>query len=188
MKYSDYFAAIPTLQSARLTLRAFTLADIPVYRAIMQNREVPRHMARGLQDFADDAAVDRWLHNINHRLLKSKHVFTWCIEHTADREVIGRIDLGGFVRQSMAELSYHLAPDRWGSGYATEAVAAVTSFAFEKLHLHRVQAFVLPQNPASCHVLEKTGFKEEGLLRKYDFGHEFHDCLVFAAIREENMK
>jgi ribosomal-protein-alanine N-acetyltransferase len=67
-------------------------------------------------------------------------VFTWCAELKSDKKAIGRIDLGGFVKKSMADISYYFSPEYWGMGYATEAVKEVTRFGFDELRLHRIQA------------------------------------------------
>jgi ribosomal-protein-alanine N-acetyltransferase len=49
----------------------------------------------------------------------------------------------------------------------TAAVNAVIPFAFGTLKLHRVEAACIPGNAASIGLLEKTGFRREGLARQY---------------------
>ena len=49
----------------------------------------------------------------------------------------------------------------------TAAVRAVVPFVFDSLELHRLEAACLPSNTASIKLLEKTGFKREGLARRY---------------------
>lgn len=49
----------------------------------------------------------------------------------------------------------------------TEAVKAVTDYAFGTLNLHRVKANVMPRNKASLRVLEKVGYRNEGLTIRY---------------------
>jgi [ribosomal protein S5]-alanine N-acetyltransferase len=56
---------------------------------------------------------------------------------------------------------------RNGRGYATEALRLVTRFALGAAGLHRVQAGVMPRNTASIRVVEKNGFRFEGLARNY---------------------
>nr|WP_281373770.1 GNAT family protein [Parvularcula dongshanensis] len=58
------------------------------------------------------------------------------------------------------------APER-GKGYATAMVGALTAFAFESLALERVEAAYLPDNLASGRVLEKAGFRKEGVVRGF---------------------
>lgn len=66
-----------------------------------------------------------------------------------------------------AEIAYDFAPTHWGRGLATRLCAVMTSWAFEALHLHRVQAAVLVGNQRSARVLARCGFRQEGLLRGY---------------------
>ncbi|MEV2240088.1 GNAT family N-acetyltransferase [Micromonospora sp. NPDC049891] len=64
-----------------------------------------------------------------------------------------------------AMLGYSLLP-RWRRrGYATRAVRLVTRWGFDHIGLSRLWAGTLPSNLASQRVLEKAGFKREGLLR-----------------------
>lgn len=187
MKYADHFKTIPVLETDRLLLRAFTREDMPAYLPIAADPDVLRYTGDGLQKFPDEDSITRWLNNINGRVLKSKLAFTWCIEEKASGKVIGRIDLGGFDRRSMAELSYHLAKESWNQGFATEATRAVVEYGMKELLLHRIQAFVMPANIGSLRVLEKAGFAQEGLLHKYHFGNEFHDATVLAIVEEKNL-
>ena len=66
-----------------------------------------------------------------------------------------------------AEISYDVAPAYWGRGIATAACRAATIWAFEVAGWHRVQATTLLPNVASQRVLEKCGFKLEGLVRNF---------------------
>ena len=53
-------------------------------------------------------------------------------------------------------------------GYTTEALQLVVDFAFRELKLHRIEAGAMLDNIASIRVLEKVGFKKEGIAkRKY---------------------
>lgn len=88
----------------------------------------------------------------------------------------------------MAEIAYHLSSEYWGMGFATEAVKEVTRFGFDELKLHRIQAMVMPDNISSIKVLKKVGFSEEGTLKKYLFGKEFHDTVMLALVCEQNLK
>ena len=74
----------------------------------------------------------------------------------------------------------------WNQGYATEAAGRVVEYGFETLDLHRIQAFVLPTNIGSVRVLEKLGFRREGVLRDYvlKWG-EFQDRAIYGLLRGE---
>lgn len=72
--------------------------------------------------FDKEPHITNWLNNINGRLLETKKVFTWCVEEKKSGKIIGRIDLGGFKKKTVAEISYHFAREYWGKGIATEVV------------------------------------------------------------------
>ena len=61
-------------------------------------------------------------------------------------------------RDDEPELGFHLVPDAWGQGLATEAARAVVSHAFDVLKVHGVFAGHHPDNHASGRVLAKIGF------------------------------
>lgn len=69
------------------------------------------------------------------------------------------------LRDGTAEITYDVAPAHWGRGIATAACRAATAWAFEVAGWHRVQGTTLLANRRSQRVLEKCGFRREGLLR-----------------------
>ncbi|MDE7245690.1 MAG: GNAT family N-acetyltransferase [Oscillospiraceae bacterium] len=66
-----------------------------------------------------------------------------------------------------AFLGYKLDERFLNRGYMTEAVGMLVRYAFEDLHLHRIEANVMPKNKASLRVLEKNCFINEGYSRHY---------------------
>lgn len=63
------------------------------------------------------------------------------------------------------EITYDVAPAHWGRGIATAACRAATLWAFQARGWHRVQATTLLAHQRSQRVLERCGFRREGLLR-----------------------
>lgn len=68
-------------------------------------------------------------------------------------------------RERDVEISYALAADQWGQGYATEAARACLRFGFEGFGLPYLRAVASPENAASRRVMEKLGMTFEGLIR-----------------------
>ncbi|MDR0270188.1 GNAT family protein [Paenibacillus sp.] len=97
----------------------------------------------------------------------SSQLFGVFIEGT--NELVGRVALTGIARGPFqnANLGYFIGQEYQGNGYMTEAVRLCVRYAFEELGLHRVQAGVMPRNTPSLRVLEKVGFRREGLAQKY---------------------
>ena len=103
-------------------------------------------------------------------------------------EVAGQITVGNIVRGSLlsAWIGYWVAADRAGGGVATAAVALLTDHAFREAGLHRLEATVRPENAASIRVLTKSGYREEGLFKRYlDVAGQWRDHLCFALTAEE---
>jgi ribosomal-protein-alanine N-acetyltransferase len=63
-------------------------------------------------------------------------------------------------------IGYIFNPAYYSRGYATEAARAVIKHAFTQLNVHRIEGYCSPDNIPSWKVLEKCGFKREGLFRK----------------------
>lgn len=69
------------------------------------------------------------------------------------------------VNARQAMIGYSLVPERWGRGMATRAVRLLTEWAFGSVGVIQLSAGVRPENTGSRRVLEKAGFRQEGLLR-----------------------
>lgn len=182
-KFKDYFECVPTLETERFVLGPFSREDMDDYFNILRDERVQRYLGGGVPLFDKEPNISNWLNNVNDRLLKRKLVFTWCVKEKSSGKVIGRIDLGGFVKQTMAEISYHYGYDSWGRGAASEVAAIITAFGLNELGLRRIQGVVHVENGASIRVLEKNGYQREGTLRCYPFGREFHDVVMLAIVR-----
>jgi ribosomal-protein-alanine N-acetyltransferase len=140
------------------------------------------------EDPASLAAVSRAV--LRHRReWKQGQTFVFFItERVAPAVVVGRIALGGVLRGAFqnAYLGYWIDEDQQGRGLMTEAVCAVTGFAFESAALHRIQAAVMPRNTASRRVLEKAGFRHEGLAQRYlCIAGRWEDHILFAMTSDE---
>ena len=104
-----------------------------------------------------------------HREMREDQGYAYLIFGDADSRLIGGLNLSN-VRRGAAQaaaLGYWMGAPYADRGLMTEAVRAVITFAFGPLRLHRLEAACLPSNGASKRVLEKTGFKREGLARRY---------------------
>ncbi len=102
-----------------------------------------------------------------------------------DGFAVGAIGLrpGEDVHRLSAEIGYWLGEEFWNRGIATEAVKAVTEYAFETLEMVRVHAEVFEWNAASIRVLEKAGFVKEGVLQRSAIkDRKIIDQMVYARV------
>ena len=89
------------------------------------------------------------------------------------------------VARRSAEIGYWLGEEVWGRGIATDALLAVTDYAFANFDLCRLYANVFAWNPASARVLEKAGYSFEGrLIRSVTKDGQTIDQLMYAIIRD----
>lgn len=72
---------------------------------------------------------------------------------------------------SSCEIGYKFSSFCHHQGYATEALHKVLEIIFLDLQLHRVMAWVIPENQPSIRLLERLGFCSEGLCRDYLLMH-----------------
>jgi ribosomal-protein-alanine N-acetyltransferase len=89
------------------------------------------------------------------------------------------------VTQS-AVIGYWMGERHAGKGLMTSGVRAVIGFAFETLHLNRLEAACLPRNTASIRLLEKVGFTREGYARKYlCIDGRWQDHVLYGLVRDD---
>lgn len=102
-------------------------------------------------------------------------------------EAVGGVglDLQTDVFCRSAEIGIWLGEAYWGRGIATEAVRAMTEFAFTTFEVCRVYAGVFEWNPASVRVLEKAGYSLEGRLRRsVTKDGQTIDQMLYAIVRQ----
>ena len=109
------------------------------------------------------------------------------IEYKATGEIIGGIGFNTINHNfKRAELGYWISKKYRNEGIMSEAVTLTVKYAFSKLKLKRVHAFVEPSNKASIKVLEKCGFENEGLLKKFiKQNNRYKDMCIFAIINDK---
>ncbi|MEG0310336.1 MAG: GNAT family N-acetyltransferase [Eubacterium sp.] len=83
--------------------------------------------------------------------------------------IIGMFALNNIVKGAFEScyLSYRLDKDYLNKGFMTEALSISIKIAFQSLHLHRIEANIMPKNKPSLKVVEKLNFQNEGLSKKY---------------------
>jgi len=121
---------------------------------------------------------------------KKKTGFSLGIVLEETNKVAGGISLHAVDwKNNRAELSYWLGKKYWGRGIATEAILLMLKFGFEKLKLHRIYAEVAEKNIASQKVLEKCGFRREGMEREeiYKFG-KWHNTYWYGILKDDFKK
>lgn len=111
--------------------------------------------------------------------------YLFAIVRIESGEHVGNIKVGAINRvHQHCEVGYFIGDrEMWGKGIATEAIRLATQFAFERLGMHRAQAVVDVDNPASAKALERVGYKKEGTLREKLFmDGRWNDQLLYGIL------
>ena len=93
----------------------------------------------------------------------------WIYKKGDDKKLIGSISFNNIIRGCFhsCHLGYRLDKDEINNGYMTEGLKESINFVFTELKLHRIEANIMPRNKKSLRVVEKLGFYNEGLAKKY---------------------
>jgi [ribosomal protein S5]-alanine N-acetyltransferase len=180
------------LVSERLVLRAPGNTDVPeLRRALRVNAAHLRPWSSAPAPGEDPTSITSVSKAIirQRREWKRGQSFTFFITPRGDdRRILGRLALGGVLLGAFrnAHLGYWIDREHQGQGLTTEAVRTATGFAFATAGLHRVQAAVMPRNPASHRVLAKVGYRQEGLAARYlCIAGAWEDHVLYAMTAEE---
>ncbi len=172
---------VAKLYTSRLVLRELVLDDAGAMHQFFGDAEAMKHFGGAYANVektrADVAMILDYV--------KKNETLAWVM--TLDAEVIGQIGVHHLEwRHWRAEMTYILRRDLWGKGLAVEAGRALLQHCFKDLGLHRIEARAKPANKASIRVMEKMGFKHEGLMRDVVYVNEkFYDCVVYALLAQE---
>jgi ribosomal-protein-alanine N-acetyltransferase len=107
---------------------------------------------------------------------------------TVKGEFAGQLNVAGIVRGSMdsAHIGYWVDQRVAGRGVMPTAVALAVDHCLGPVGLHRIEVNIRPENVASRRVVEKLGFREEGVRKRYlHISGDWRDHLTYAFTREE---
>lgn len=142
------------LQSARLQLRRFTPADLPLLTRLNADPQVMRWLG-GVMTPAQSAQL------LQTRILayydENPGLGVWATVLRDSGECIGFHLLNNIHGETIIQVGYRLFPSYWGQGYATEMTMALLDYGYRRLGLERIAAIAALENHASQRVLLKSG-------------------------------
>jgi RimJ/RimL family protein N-acetyltransferase len=108
----------------------------------------------------------------------------WYLVEKKDGEAVGQIMYK--IKADYYTVGYIIHHEHRNKGYGTEAIKIMVDFLFLSTPTERVEAQASPDNVASIKVLEKTGFKYEGTIRRALFVRGMYlDGAIYGILREE---
>ncbi len=174
----------PALETERLILRQMTLEDTDFVFQHFSDSAVSHY----LMDEPPVTEVAQAQEIIQFYLEPEEKTHNrWVMVRKSDHQPIGTCGFHKWDKRCFrAEIGYDLSPSCWGQGYMTESLRAVISNGFEQMGLHRIEALVYVENDRSIQLLQRLGFKQEGVLRDYFYlDGEFYDHYLFALLQNE---
>ncbi|MCI2959436.1 GNAT family N-acetyltransferase [Agromyces atrinae] len=117
---------------------------------------------------------------------RSGHALPFLIEY--EGQLAGQLNVSSITYGSLssATIGYWVSQRFAGLGITPTAVALATDHCFEGLGLHRMEICIRPENGPSLRVVEKLGFRYEGLRRRYiHINNDWRDHFCFALVHEE---
>ena len=180
------FKKIPPLRTERLTLRKMSVDD-----------------ARDMYDYARRPEVTKYLLWYEHESEQQSYehlsyiadayrrgdYYDWAVTLTESGKMVGTCGYTSFnFEHGRVEIGYVLNPDFWGQGIATEAVSALTEFAFKELNANRVEIHFIEGNNASLRVAEKCGMTLEGYLKQYMLIKGEYKNIGFAGVTKDKFE
>jgi len=144
----------PTITTARLRLRPFTLADVEPLHPLVSAPGVMQYFPRA--DPPDRARVQRILaHQIDE--WAQRGYAWWAVTWAADATLLGWCGLQYLPDTDETEVGYLLGRAWWGQGVATEAAQASVAYGFAHFDFAEIIGITHPDNVASQNVLKKCG-------------------------------
>jgi ribosomal-protein-alanine N-acetyltransferase len=180
-----------TLFGRRVMLRPLVLSDFAAWREVRHRcgawltKWEPQRLPNQPDTTQDrDAFAVRCSARQRERQLGTGYGFGIFVDGTFCGEInLSSIQRGPFQN---AYVGYWI-DEKWaGQGLMPEAVVVLTRFAFEDLHLHRIQISIIPRNASSRRVVDKLGLREEGTALRYlEIDGVWEDHVRYAITAEE---
>jgi ribosomal-protein-alanine N-acetyltransferase len=153
------------LETARLVIRTFEARDGEAWIALVSDPDVRKYLPSGPILTLDDVPT---MLERRHAMERERGFSVWAVDEKSTGSFVGQCGLVPVEGKGPEiEIAYHFNKASWGKGYATEAAAAVVAHGLGTLGLDRIIGVVMPENIASCRVLEKSGMRFEGTATYY---------------------
>jgi ribosomal-protein-alanine N-acetyltransferase len=177
---------IPTLRDGDITIRPVRLRDArALERELLENRTWLRKWEAtnpvGPMSFDVRASIRHLQSNARAGL-----GLPFIIEYRG--ELAGQLNVSSisYGSVSMATIGYWVSERFAGKGLTPTAVALASDHCFFSVGLHRIEICIRPENEPSLRVVEKLGFRYEGLRRRYiHINGDWRDHFCFALTVEE---
>ena len=171
----------PTLTADDLILRPWRPADAAEVFAVCQDPEIARWVTIPQPFLRTDA--DAFIENAL-AMWRTGTGAAFAIVDAATDRLLGAVTRFG-PEGHQATFGLWLAPDARGRGVGTRSLRLVSDWTFATTAAIRLDSFIMVGNEASNRMVERAGFRREGVLRAWDVHHDGVpvDCVVYSRLR-----
>ncbi len=137
-----------------------------------------------------EADAEFLIHEVVDKGFENETDFVFAIRNKENGLIMGLIGIHHWDKANQkAEIGYWLGKEFWNKGYVTEAMTEVLAFGFKVLNLNKMFANFFPHNPASGRVMEKSGMKQEAVLKQEIYKNgKFLDFVRYSILKEDFKK
>jgi ribosomal-protein-alanine N-acetyltransferase len=170
----------PIFSTPRLRLRQFRVEDTDAMHECFANPEAMRFWDSAVHSTRTE--TERVVRNFVS--CTPSYYRIWAVADAATDRCLGMVNYHDrHIRNQCVTIGYIIDPAHQRRGIATEAVSVILDYCFGKLGLHRIQAFIHPDNAGSRRLVETFGFRCEGLLRdNLRVGNVWRDDMLYALL------
>ena len=176
MALADYILKKPVVETERLTIRPMCVGDVPALKEWLPDPAIYTYWGKGPSKAEKNPEL---LFEKEEKPTKSLHLG---IEEKSSGKAVGDLYVYLIENDRMASVAIRLAPDCQGKGYGTEALSAMTNFCFSNTELKRLWTEVDVRNIPSQKMLEKCGYKREGLIRQGKMVNTWCDYYIYGKL------
>ena len=177
----------PELQTDRLLMRSPQMRDFEQWARLRSDSQ--EFLAPWEPQWSRDHLTSRAFRNRviwAERAIRQGEAYPLFLFRQKDGQIIGGVTLSNIRRQpaQAGTLGYWVGEAYAMQGYMTEALSLVRDHAFAALDLSRLEGACLPDNVASRRLLERCGFKYEGVAQSYlQINGRWRNHVLYAALR-----
>ena len=177
------------IETERMTLRSPSHSDYRAWTSLRRDSEeflTPWEPSWAVDHLTRKAFTNRvyWAQ----RSISNGSALPLFLIRRQDQALLGAITLDNIRRgpSQAGTLGYWTGQPFIRQGYMREAIMAVVHHAFTRLELSRIEAACLPENAASRGLLERSGFKYEGVAQSYlQIAGRWRTHVLYASLRSD---
>lgn len=145
----------PIIETKRIILRKFVATDYKAVYEFNSNPEVQKYTGDEL--IQTEERAKELIAKVSFRDYEEYGYGRWAVVYKPENRVIGFAGLKYLPEFNETDIGFRILPEYWGKGITSEVSKEIIKYGFEELNLKKIIGIAMPENIASCKVLEKIG-------------------------------